>query len=170
MGATVFETADEDFSDERLKKANINPTTMLATDYLNHFNEVVMLMDMVAMMPECADEILCWEPKTYQSHFADSNFAEKNLAIAAYERAPHHVRQAFDRTIAELDTVIYSVKALLQADAPGSERQAEAIAAILAEELQPLMGRASGIVNGTLVTETELPETQAQDTIDALFN
>ncbi|MEM1049190.1 MAG: hypothetical protein AAGL24_23760 [Pseudomonadota bacterium] len=170
MGATADETADEAFCEDRLKKANINPKTMLATDYLNHFNEVVMLMDMVAMMPECADEILCWEPRTYQAHFADSNFAEKNLAIAAYERAPRHVRQAFDHTIAELDTVIYSVKALLQTEEAGSERQALAIASILAEELQPLMCRASGIVNGTLVTETELPETQTQDTIDALFN
>lgn len=39
---------------ERLRVANINPRTGLATDYLNHFNEAVMLLEMVPDMPECA--------------------------------------------------------------------------------------------------------------------
>jgi hypothetical protein len=38
---------------EQLAKANINPTTGLATDYLNHFNEAIMLLDLVATVPEC---------------------------------------------------------------------------------------------------------------------
>jgi hypothetical protein len=32
-------------SPERLAKANISPVTGLATDYLNHFNEAIMLLD-----------------------------------------------------------------------------------------------------------------------------
>ncbi|MEO8318885.1 MAG: hypothetical protein ABI561_11235, partial [Bradyrhizobium sp.] len=38
----------------QLKAANINPRTGLATDYLNHFNEAIMLLEMVPDMPECA--------------------------------------------------------------------------------------------------------------------
>jgi hypothetical protein len=47
---------------ERLRVANINPRTGLATDYLNHFNEAVMLLEMVPDMPECAEDFLTWSP------------------------------------------------------------------------------------------------------------
>src|SRR5262249_13363385 len=43
-----------------LRAANINPRTGLATDYLNHFNEAVMLLEMVPDMPECAEDFLHW--------------------------------------------------------------------------------------------------------------
>ncbi len=41
-----------------LRAANINPRTGLATDYLNHFNEAIMLLEMVPDMPECAEDFL----------------------------------------------------------------------------------------------------------------
>ena len=71
-----------------VKGKNINQETLLATDYLNHFNEIVMLLDMVPMMPECLDDAKAWAPKTYQAHFRDSVFTDKDLAILAYENAP----------------------------------------------------------------------------------
>ena len=40
----------------RVKDANINDQTLLATDYLNHFNEIVMILDMLPDMPELIDE------------------------------------------------------------------------------------------------------------------
>jgi len=43
---------------ERLRAANINPATGLATDYLNHYNEVAMLIATLADMPEMSDLIL----------------------------------------------------------------------------------------------------------------
>src|SRR5713226_3249565 len=43
-----------------LRAANINPRTGLATDYLNHFNEAIMLLEMVPDMPECAEDFLTW--------------------------------------------------------------------------------------------------------------
>jgi hypothetical protein len=47
---------------ERLRAANINPRTGLATDYLNHFNEAIMLLEMIPDMPECAEDFLGWQP------------------------------------------------------------------------------------------------------------
>ena len=35
----------------RLTDSNINPATGLATDYLNRFNEAVMLLDMLTTCP-----------------------------------------------------------------------------------------------------------------------
>src|SRR3979411_3502933 len=69
----------------RLRAANINPRTGLATDYLNHFNEAIMLLEMVPDMPECAEDFLTWTPLSYAEHFWASNFKARDLAIEAYE-------------------------------------------------------------------------------------
>src|SRR5882724_6824757 len=68
-----------------LRAANINPRTGLATDYLNHFNEAIMLLEMVPDMPECAEDFLTWSPLSYAEHFWASNFKARDLAIEAYE-------------------------------------------------------------------------------------
>jgi len=38
----------------------INSQTLLATDYLNHFNEVVMLLEMIPDMPDMMDMVQEW--------------------------------------------------------------------------------------------------------------
>src|SRR6188508_2238366 len=63
--AAVAQAPDEPFDLDvglRLSDANINPSTGLATDYLNRFNEAVMLLDMLATCPEFRDDFLSWEP------------------------------------------------------------------------------------------------------------
>src|SRR5499433_3080016 len=70
-----------------LRAANINPQTGLATDYLNHFNEAIMLLEMIPDIPECAEDFLVWSPLSYAEHFTASNFAARDLAISAYESA-----------------------------------------------------------------------------------
>ena len=75
---------------ERLAQANINPVTRLATDYLNHFNEAIMLLEMLPTVPEFAADILTWRPLSYKEYFAASHFKERELAIEAYEVAEPH--------------------------------------------------------------------------------
>jgi hypothetical protein len=70
-----------------LRAANINPRTGLATDYLNHFNEAIMLLEMIPDMPECAEDFLTWQPLSYREHFMASNFKARDLAIEAYDAA-----------------------------------------------------------------------------------
>ena len=50
-----------------LAAANINPQTGLATDYLNHFNEAVMLLDMIPDVPDCVQDFMEWRPLAYPS-------------------------------------------------------------------------------------------------------
>ena len=69
----------------QLRAANINPRTGLATDYLNHFNEAIMLLEMIPDMPECAEDFLGWQPLSYSEHFTASNFKARDLAIEAYD-------------------------------------------------------------------------------------
>src|ERR1700688_3328383 len=79
----------------QLQAANINPRTGLATDYLNHFNEAIMLLEMIPDMPECAEEFLQWQPRSYSEHFAASNFRARELAIQAYDSANPQIRTEF---------------------------------------------------------------------------
>src|SRR6201997_4826200 len=79
-----------------LRAANINPRTGLATDYLNHFNEAIMLLEMIPDMPECAEDFLGWRPLSYRDHFTASHFKARDLAIEAYDSADAGIRTAFD--------------------------------------------------------------------------
>mgnify|MGYP001277326055 FL=1 len=98
LGGLHMTTQDETalgtgvLSADALAAANINPVTGLATDYLNHFNEVVMLMEMLPDMPDCAEDVLDWQPLDYCGHFRQSAFKDKDLAILAYAAAPRAVR------------------------------------------------------------------------------
>jgi hypothetical protein len=85
---------------------NINQNTLLATDYLNHFNEIIMLLEMLPSMPECYGDAVGWRPKSYTDHFRDSGFSDAELAILAYENAPENYRQAFDATIEQMDRLV----------------------------------------------------------------
>ena len=77
----------------RLIEANINPVTGLATDYLNHFNEAIMLLEMLPMAPECKEDFLAWAPMSYCEHFAASRFRQRDLAIAVYGQADPALRR-----------------------------------------------------------------------------
>src|SRR5215467_7756594 len=93
-----------------LKAANINPKTGLATDYLNHFNEAIMLLEMIPAMPECADDFLSWQPLTYAEHFVASNFKGRDLAIAAYNEAPRSIRVPFDEVCATMTSILMAIR------------------------------------------------------------
>lgn len=154
-------------SADRLVAANINPRTGLATDYLNHFNEVVMLLEMLPDMPDCAEDVLDWQPLSYEQHFEASNFAEKHLAVDAFRAAPAAVRKALKDVVATLDTAV--------CEKQGRLRESDDIAAIApiialqtVEEVKPLIATASAIIHGHL-DPASVAETDSQASIDALF-
>jgi hypothetical protein len=91
---------------QRVRGTNISDRTLLATDYLNHFNEIVMLIEMVPDMPDMLEECHLWQPKTYQEHFEQSGFSDKALAIAAYDHVPSKFRRPFEDTITQMQLVV----------------------------------------------------------------
>ena len=130
----------------RLRAANINPRTGLATDYLNHFNEAVMLLEMVPDMPECADDFLDWRPLSYGEHFHASNFKARDLAIEAYESADTVIRTEFDNITSAMTSILSAVGAAMR------EVRQDKTRATLAEQatgwVKPLVTLAGGIING----------------------
>src|SRR4051794_41759559 len=95
--APADDLGGEDARAAELRAANINPHTGLATDYLNHFNEAIMLLEMIPDMPDCAADFLRWRPLSYREHFAASTFRARELAIEAYDSADPALRSEFDR-------------------------------------------------------------------------
>src|ERR1700731_1437007 len=98
----------------QLRAANINPRTGLATDYLNHFNEAVMLLEMIPDMPECAEDFLVWRPRSYAEHFTASNLKARDLAISAYNTADIRVSTEFDNATSAITSILAAVGAAMR--------------------------------------------------------
>lgn len=130
----------------RLRAANINPRTGLATDYLNHFNEAIMLLEMIPDMPDCAEDFLLWYPLSYREHFMASNFKARDLAIEAYYSADEHIRTEFDNITSAMTSILTAVGTAMR------EARQDKTRAILAEQatgwVKPLVALAGGIING----------------------
>jgi hypothetical protein len=129
-----------------LRAANINPRTGLATDYLNHFNEAVMLLEMIPDMPECAEDFLGWHPLSYAEHFTASHFKARDLAISAYDSADPIIKSEFDNITSAMTSILSAVGAAMR------EAKQDKTRATLAEQatgwVKPLVAMAGGIING----------------------
>jgi hypothetical protein len=152
-----MDTGDEDAGyrsmQEKVKGSNIDSTTLLATDYLNHFNEIVMLLEMVPDMPEMLDDVKEWQPKSYQDHFRDSTIVEKDLAIEAYDFVPAIYREPFEQTISQINTMMEStVQRLEQNISDGATDVLRANVDNISKLIQRLMDMASGIIHGSAKT------------------
>ena len=136
-----------------LRAANINPRTGLATDYLNHFNEAIMLLEMIPDMPECAEDFLTWSPLSYAEHFWASNFKARELAIEAYELADTRIRAEFDNITATMTSILTAVGTAMR------EARQDKTRATLAEQatvwVKPLVALAGGIINGATEANVE---------------
>ncbi len=134
---------------EKVEGRNINPETLLATDYLNHFNEVIMLLEMVPDMPDILEDCKEWQPKTYSDHFRDSSIADKDLAVEAYEFAPPRYKVPFEETIDQMNFIaVQSIERIDAALADGSEETAAERARAASRNLQKLADVASAIIHG----------------------
>jgi hypothetical protein len=136
-----------------LRAANINPRTGLATDYLNHFNEAIMLLEMIPDMPECAEDFLGWQPLSYSEHFTASKFRARDLAIEAYDSADQGIRAEFDNLTSAMTSILTAV-----GDAMREARQ-DRTRAKLAEQatgwVKPLVMLAGGVINGSTEADVE---------------
>ena len=137
---------DERARAAQLAAANINPRTGLATDYLNHFNEAIMLLEMIPDMPECAEDFLRWRPLSYREHFTASHFKARDLAISAYDSADAGIRAEFDKLTGAMTSILTSVGVAMR------RRHEDKTRARLAEQatgwVKPLVALAGGVING----------------------
>lgn len=149
---------------QRVQGTNICEQTLLATDYLNHINEPIMLLEMVADVPELLDELAEWQPKTYAEHFRDSSFADKELAIEAYEWSPERFRLRFEQTI---DSANQCIATTIDALGKLIEQERSDDVRLLCTEVSAILGklvdRAGAIIHGN-------EDRSAQSQIDQIMD
>jgi hypothetical protein len=148
---------------DRVSGTNICETTLLATDYLNHFNEIVMLIEMIPDMPDMLEEAQAWQPKSYVEHFASSSCPFRELAIELYPHVPSRYRVPFETTVAQLEGVVDRV--LRNAENALAKQDLRALRDRIGVALDPmrrLIDVAGGIIHGSSKTFT-------QDDIDSLL-
>ncbi|MCL2469348.1 MAG: hypothetical protein FWF24_03850 [Alphaproteobacteria bacterium] len=153
---------DEDYQ-ARVAGTNIDPRSLLSTDYFNHFNEAVMLLGMVADMPEILDDLDRWQFKSYVEHFQDSSLGFASLAIECYDVAPAETRERFDRAVQQMGMLIDETRRQLrQIWEQGEVDRFKEMARINSMELQGMMDDGAAIVHGRA-------RALDQESIDALF-
>ena len=145
---------------------NINPVTGLSTDYLNHFTEAIMLLELLPADPGCLADFLAWEPRDYREHFAVSHFSNRDAVIAAYETADPELSRSLDMLADLMNTLLLATREAISAN-PAAPKS-HALARRSATVLKPIVTRVSALINGTapgLSNRASVP----QAAIDAMF-
>lgn len=164
---------------KRIVGKSISAVTYLATDYLNHFNEVIMLLDMIVDMPDLIEELCEWKPKTYTTHFADSGLSDQALIIEAYHAASDEDRNTLLAITSEMERIIGdTVKAAIKDNMRIDEISLTMLCSSTTEKLRERINLASGVINSgaasvathhdVSLTHTSINDTQA--TVDILFD
>jgi len=134
----------------RAQGTNIDPLTLLATDYLNHFNEIVMVLELIPDMPDCLEDAEAWEPKSYQEHFAASQFRDKQLAIEAYDHVPPRYKVPFDDMIAQMNRMVpWGLQRIKEALSIGDADRLKIVCTDISRRLQKMIDIASAIIHGS---------------------
>ncbi len=132
-------------------KTLVNPVSGLANDYLNLFNELVMMLEQIPQMPELLEDLAGWRPVSYQEYFRKSKLPGRHSALAGYEALSPTFRRRFEGFVAELDVIaLASVAAVRRQFRDGSPQDMEKIAATCGragEKMRIILIRASRLVN-----------------------
>jgi hypothetical protein len=134
----------------------------LSNDFLNHYSEVLMLIEMAASDPDVGAELMDWRPMSYPAYFAASALRRASEALAAYDALPDDRRQAFERLVAAMDTLATMATFALQPPSEGGS--AGVVVDETAPALRALIAKAGVFLNSgglDLAPEGESEETQA---------
>ena len=147
---------------------HINEATGLCTDYLNRFNEAVMLLELLPSMPDSIEDFLAWRPCGYAEHFANSNFKNRDAVIAAYKAADPAARKALDGLADTMNVMLLATRDAMKRDPHAGSTDALAQAALA--WVKPHVTRAGLVINGVRVEEARTTGVSAaQAAVDALF-
>jgi len=129
--------------------SNVNAVTLLATDYLNHFNEALMLAELVVDMPDMLDDFSTWMPKHYKDHFRESGIADKDLAIEAFDHSPSEYRDPFENAVKMLNKQLALLQQVLQKERENlGDPDKQQFIRKKCQLIRSLIDKISGIING----------------------
>jgi hypothetical protein len=136
--------------------ALINPASGLANDYLNLFNEIVMLVEQLPNVPELIDDVMAWRSKSYVNYFETSTLPGSAAALEAFKTLDGRSRREFEAIVEDLDRrATGSVAAVRRKFKAQPDDQGESLAIICERagaNIREALERAAMLVNhGTTV-------------------
>jgi hypothetical protein len=156
-----------EFDPDQLAQSNINPKTGLATDFLNHFNEAIMLLEMSADAPDFLEDFLEWRPVSYREHFTASRLKDREIALLAYATADPNARHCLETIADTMNTILTAVREAVQSELPPTFRARLTKRAV--GWLKPLVARAGAVINGAGTFGRTGAEDTPQAAVDALL-
>lgn len=153
--AAAFRSAMIDHFRSHVPGTTINETTLLASDYFNHFHELVKLLEAASSEPSrAAEDLLGWRPVSYEEHFSQSGFRDKSLEVAAYRGAPPKIRARFDEALAQLQSEAVAIIAEMAFELKGrNKRRMRDRCAAAVERLRILTDAAKAIALGESIAD-----------------
>jgi hypothetical protein len=146
----------------QLAEGNINAVTGLATDYLNHFNEAIMVLELIPSMPACIEDLMDWNVTTYREHFLATHQKHRDVVLADPQ-----AREQLEQVVENMNAILTATRDALRLDL--TTTVAAALARDAASMLKPLVARAGAVING-LKVDGDLPLTGVpQAAVDALM-
>ncbi len=125
----------------------INPSTGLASDYLNHFYEPLLLLEHVGDDPDLLDDLAAWSPNSYTGHFGRSGRPDRLTVLTAYMETQPLVRRRLDHVAEEAgQTVAKALQGLLHMARHGDN--ISQLASSLAETLRRYIRTLDSIIHG----------------------
>jgi hypothetical protein len=140
----------------------------LSTDYLNHYSEILMLIEMAVSDEGVVGEIGSWRPVPYCDYFRRSPLRRAPSAIAAYRALRPERRNAFERTTEALDKL--TLGAILALQPPCHPRNVALIVDVIGPAIRRLIDQAAAFLNSGGTAPCEGCEAdQPQRMIDRLI-
>ncbi len=129
----------------------VNPASGLANDYLNLFNEILMIIEQLPTMPELFDDLLAWKPVTYQEYFSRSILPGSRSALADYNRLNPSFRSRFEAIVDDLDRLatgtVASIRRHIKTKGTDDPQALAAICERATAALREKLSRAVALVN-----------------------
>ena len=165
---TALQALPQARSRTRRAEALVNPASGLANDYLNLFNEIVMLVEQLPTMTKLFNYIQPLTKNTYRDYFHRSVLPGRLSALETYDKLEPRFRREFETLVEELDRRSTGAVAVVRRQFKAGGEDNEALAPICEKAgatIREVLDKATMLVNhGTLVSGDLV-----QSRTDALF-
>jgi hypothetical protein len=157
---------------DQLLQANhlVNPSSGIANDFLNQYNEILLLVEnLPVLLPEMIDELLAWRQRNYEEYFRASPLVGGHLAIEIYQALDAAFRERFESQIAKINVLANKAILVIGKQQHGSDEMRpediEAFCEELSAKLRAEIEKAVDLVNHGL----EVPPETSQEMADRLM-
>lgn len=146
--------------------ALVNPESGIANDYLNHFNEILLMVEnLPILLPEMIDDMLQWKPVSYTEYFSKSPLPGSAETLRIYDSLDEKFRNDFEGMVELLDKIVLlSIEVVFQHRLPDGSIDPDAITEVCEQysaDLRVVLGRLAELVNHGHAPPLEQPQHMA---------